>query len=76
MTEESTPAVAPKPRHSLSFAALAAAWAIYLGFIGPWLISEPSTVAVLLGVVVALALAAATYARLARAITTTKESTR
>lgn len=74
MTDESTASV-PRPRRNLPLTALAAAWVIYLGLVGPWLISEPSTVAVLLGVLVALALAAATYARLTRAITTTKEPT-
>jgi hypothetical protein len=75
MTDESSACIT-KPGRSFPLAVLAAAWVIYLGLIGPWLISEPSTVAVLLGVLVALALAAATYARIARAITTTKEPTR
>ncbi|WP_221195630.1 hypothetical protein [Luteibacter sp. Sphag1AF] len=53
----------------LTIVLLVAAWAIYLGFVGPWLISDRSTVSVLVGVAAGLALCAVTYFRLARPAT-------
>lgn len=76
MTDSSNSACAPgAPKHHLGAAVLALAWVIYLGLVGPWLISEPSTVALLLGVLAALVLAAVTYYRLMRPVPT-KEDTR
>lgn len=33
-----------------------AAWIVFLGFVGPWLISAASTIAVLIGIAIAVAL--------------------
>lgn len=74
MTDETT-AGTRHARHSLPLAVLAAAWVLYLGFIGPWLISEASTVAVLIGIGAGLGLATATYYRLKQPVST-KENTR
>lgn len=57
-------------RYNLSAIALAAAWLIYLLFAGPYLISEPSDIAVCLGVALGIALVALTYHRLTQPITT------
>lgn len=64
---------APRPRHRVPLVLFAYAWTVYLGFVGPWLLSEPSTVSVLSGVFIGLALASVTYCRLKRP-STTKEN--
>lgn len=48
---------------------LLALWIVFLGFVGPWLISSTSTIAVLLGIAIAVVLLILTINRLKKPIT-------